>query len=140
MLGSSIAHERRHLAALPTRDALLPALVVLILTRKEGFAATLATLPRRFTHSYRIMGTPAAFVYKAISEPSWLLQILGLATDMQVDIDLTESIRIQLADSNTVHFRASINAPELRYGAETNTQHQAIILANRLWELRIDIR
>ncbi len=121
MLGSSIAHEGRHLAALPTCDTLQPALVALILTRKEGLAATLTTLPSRFTHSYRIKGNPAAFVYKAISEPAWLLQILGLAKDMLVDIDLTKSIRIQLADSNTVHFRASINAPELRYCAEANT-------------------
>lgn len=132
MLGSSIAHEGRHLAALPISDTLLPALAVLFLTRKEGLAATLATLPSRFTHSYRLKGNPAAFVYKAMSEPAWRLQILGLATDMQVDIDLTESIRIQLADSNTVHFRASINAPELRYCAEANIQYQAIILVNRV--------
>lgn len=132
MLGSSIAHEGRHLAALPTCDTQLPALAALILTRKEGLAATLATLPRPFTHSYRLKSNPTAFVYKTISEPAWLLQILGLATDIQVDIDLTKSIRIQLADSNTVHFRASINAPELRYCAEANTQYQAIILVNRV--------
>ncbi|KMK92815.1 hypothetical protein VL01_13905 [Aeromonas enteropelogenes] len=139
MLGSSIAHERRHLAALPTRDALLPALVVLILTRKEGFAATLATLPRRFTHSYRIKVNPTAFMQRAISDRFWLLETLGFAADIHVDIDLTDGIRIQFPDHRIIHLQASTNAPELRCYAEAKSQQEAkTLVENTLYCNRND--
>lgn len=130
ILGSPIAHEDRHLAALPTRDALLPALAALILTREKGLAAALVRLPSRFTHSDRIKGNSAAFMQKAISDQFWLLEVLGLAADMHVDIDLTDGIRIQLANHNIIHLRASANAPELRCYAESNNQAEARILVN----------
>lgn len=130
MLGSRIDHEGRHLSALPTRDALLPALAALIQAKEKGLAAILATLPNRFTHSDRIKVNPTDLMQKASNEPTWLLQLLGLATDAYLDIDLTDGIRIQLTGNNILHLRASANAPELRCYAEANTQAQAITLVN----------
>jgi phosphomannomutase len=139
MLGNAIDDENRHLAARPTRDALLPALATLSLTREKGLSAALIKLPSRFTHSNRIKANSAAFMQKAISEPLWLLEVLGLAADMRVDIDLTDGIRIQLADHNIIHLPASANAPELRCYAEAGSQQEAKKLVGNILCLAKDI-
>lgn len=138
MLGSSIDHEGRHLAALPTRDALLPALAALILARETGLAAILATLPSRFTHSDRIKVNPTAFMQKAISNRFWLLETLGLAADIDVDIDMTDGIRMQLPDHRIIHLRASANAPELRCYAEAKSQLEARTLVEKTLYIAIE--
>ena len=54
---------------------------------------------------------------RAISDRFWLLETLGFAADIHVDIDLTDGIRIQFPDHRIIHLQASTNAPELRlYG------------------------
>lgn len=120
LLGSDVPGK---LAALPTRDALLPIIAVLALakTRDLTLSELVATLPRRFTASDRLKNVPAE------SSAPFLVRLTNdrtFAQDFIADlgtvaaIDTTDGVRIRLDGGNTIHYRASGNAPELRCYAE----------------------
>lgn len=76
---------------------------------------------------------------RAISDRFWLLETLGFAADIRVDIDLTDGIRIQFPDHRIIHLQASTNAPELRCYAEAKSQQEAkTLVENTLYCNRND--
>lgn len=140
LLGSEVKIGGATLAGLPTRDALLPIIAVLASDRREGrsLAALVAGLPQRFTASGLIREVPP-------SESAPL--IARLATDHAFAADLTrravasadtiDGTKLALTTGDTVHLRASGNAPELRCYAESSTEAGATALvANVLERLR----
>ncbi|MCB1753842.1 MAG: phosphomannomutase, partial [Gammaproteobacteria bacterium] len=62
LLGSALTRDGRSLRPLPTRDAVLPALTLLVGAQRQGMAlsALAADLPRRFTASDRLQNFPTA--------------------------------------------------------------------------------
>ena len=120
LLGASLSG----LAALPTRDALLPMLSLLAASAREGrgISSLVAELPKRYTHSDRIKDFPT-------EQSRELLAKLSSNVDKQralagkpaapVAIDTTDGVRLTFADGDIVHLRASGNAPELRCYAES---------------------
>lgn len=60
ILGSDIIYNNRTLQALPTRDALLPAIIVMVESFKTStISQCVSNLPQRFTFSDRITDYPS---------------------------------------------------------------------------------
>jgi phosphomannomutase len=130
LLGSDANVGRVTLLALPTRDAFLPIVAVLGLARREGRALSelVETLPPRRTASALIRETPAdvsaPFLARLSGEIGFaqsLVEGLGaIASTSAID-----GIKLVLDNGDSVHFRASGNAPELRCYTEAPTDKQA---------------
>lgn len=130
LLGSDALLAGAPLAALPTRDALLPILAVLVEARGRGLALSqlVATLPDRRTASDRIKDSPTE---------NNLAFVAGLAGNLDragaffagagsiARLDTTDGLRVHLVSGDIVHYRASGNAPELRCYTEAGTQARA---------------
>ncbi|KXU81616.1 phosphomannomutase [Aeromonas enteropelogenes] len=129
LLGSDIEVNGQSLAALPTRDAVLPFLMLLASAGHDAISSLVSALPQRFTHSDRIKNFPIEFSHALISEGKedlgLLLNNLGLYDKCAAHSDCTDGLRLFLTDGCIVHLRPSGNAPELRCYAEANTYDEA---------------
>lgn len=134
LLGSNIELAGKPLAALPTRDAVLPALMLLAAAGQGTISPLVAALPQRYTHSDRIKDFPTSLSQQILAEgkqdPQQLLVKLGLANIGLSHIDTTDGLRITLANQQVVHLRPSGNAPELRCYAEAEETSIAQRLVN----------
>jgi len=125
LLGSDVQLNGQLLKALPTRDAVLPA-IMLLLAAGEGVVSTLVNaLPQRFTHSDRIQNFATiksqAIIAQGKKDPASLLAQLGFADVVIKSVDNTDGLRITSTDERIIHLRPSGNAPELRCYAEAQT-------------------
>jgi phosphomannomutase len=136
LLETPIQRAGRTLAALPTRDAVLVAVSILLdaLERGKPVSALAQDLPARFTHSDRIQAFPTE-----ISEARIAALASGdLAHDQAAvdavfaghfgpvaDIDRTDGLRITFASGEIAHLRPSGNAPELRAYTEAASPERA---------------
>ncbi|HIF9066822.1 TPA: phosphomannomutase [Photobacterium damselae] len=135
LLGSDTSVNNKMVKALPTRDAVLPALMLLALAKEKPIYKLVSSLPQRFTHSDRIQNFATEkslnILARAKENPSLFLQKL-MFNDINVEsVDTTDGLRIVLASGNVIHFRPSGNAPELRCYAESVTVENAIHLVNQ---------
>ncbi|HIF9217872.1 TPA: phosphomannomutase [Photobacterium damselae] len=135
LLGSDALVNNKEIKALPTRDAVLPALMLLALAKEKPIYELVGSLPQRFTHSDRIQNFATEkslnILAKEKEDPSSFLQKL-MFNDVNVEsVDTTDGLRIVLASGNIIHFRPSGNAPELRCYAESATVEDAIYLVNQ---------
>ncbi|HIF9155052.1 TPA: phosphomannomutase [Photobacterium damselae] len=135
LLGSDTSVNNKTIKALPTRDAVLPALMLLALAKEKPIYELVSSLPQRFTHSDRIQNFATEkslnILAKAKEDPSSFLQKL-MFDDVNVEsVDTTDGLRIVLVSGNVIHFRPSGNAPELRCYAESATIEDAIYLVNQ---------
>jgi len=128
LLGSDIILNGKLLKALPTRDALLPALI--LLAQPEHISELCTKLPQRFTVSDRIKNFPRESSIEIIdalkNNAHSFLSELGY--DESYELDLIDGLRIMLASGDVVHLRPSGNAPELRCYAESDTTERALLL------------
>jgi phosphomannomutase len=128
LLGSTLNQDKNILNALPTRDALLPFIVLLSKVVKEdtSLSKLVKRLPQRFTSSDRIQEFPREnsmkFLENTALNPSELLKTIDLEDLKVVDINQIDGLRLTLDDGVIVHLRPSGNAPELRCYVETDTQ------------------
>ncbi len=124
LLSSDIAQDGKVLTALPTRDAVLPILAALVAARGAGGLTALeAALPARVTYSDRIQAFPPAdskrlFAHlqdgDAAARDARLAGYFAGEHGGLASVDLTDGIRMTMADGVVVHLRGSGNAPELR--------------------------
>ncbi len=136
LTGSDIQQENRILKALPTRDAIIAILGVILLARRENstIAGLLEQLPQRFTASDRIKAFPTEL---SRSRLAWLypdndeelarnrIETLFSAHFGKVaSINNTDGLRITFEHGGVVHLRPSGNAPELRCYNEADSQQQ----------------
>ncbi|MEZ8851019.1 phosphomannomutase [Vibrio cyclitrophicus] len=132
LLGSDVEINGQVLKALPTRDAVLPALMLLSAAKHTSIAKLVSDLPQRFSHSDRIQNfateNSLAILAKGSKNPQALIDELGFIDTVKT-VDSTDGLRITLSGGDIVHLRPSGNAPELRCYAESNTmlQVQAIV-------------
>lgn len=129
LLGSDVKINGKKLKALPTRDAVLPFIMLLSAAKESGIAALVKALPKRYTHSDRIQNFATekslAILEQGKESPQHLLKLLGFE-GLGVDaMDLTDGLRLRLSDQNIIHLRPSGNAPELRCYAEADTVNKA---------------
>ena len=125
LLGSDIELAGKPLAALPTRDAVLPALMLLAAAGQGAISTLVKVLPQRFTHSDRIQNFPTARSQAILAEgkvaPLALLSRLGFGSTGVSHVDSTDGLRITLDDGQIIHLRPSGNAPELRCYVEAES-------------------
>lgn len=133
LLGSDVTLNGKTLKALPTRDALLPALV--LLAQPKRVSELLAKLPQRFTASDRIKDFAKEKSLKLIhsfkNDASHFLSFLGYKGGYS--INTIDGLRITLECGDIVHLRPSGNAPELRCYAESSSKQSSNeLVANAL--------
>jgi len=136
LLGSDITLNQKSLSALPTRDALLPALAVLALADSKPISQLLANLPKSFTASDRLQNfsrESSLNLLEAVEvDPQALLLDAGLKKSSVVSIDKTDGLRMTLNNQFIMHLRPSGNAPELRCYIEADSQLIAIELVEKV--------
>lgn len=129
LLGSDVQLNGKPLKALPTRDAILPAIMLLAAANDGVISALVSALPQRFTHSDRIQNFATeksqALIAQGKQDPTKLLTQLGFENVAIKNVDGTDGLRITLADERIVHLRPSGNAPELRCYAEADNYLKA---------------
>lgn len=138
LLGSDVHVNGQLLKALPTRDAILPAIMLLAAAAEGGISSLVKDLPQRFTHSDRIQNFATEKSQKIIAQgknnPAELLTRLGFANVDIHDVDETDGLRISLTDKRVIHLRPSGNAPELRCYAEADCYDKAKECVNKSLE------
>ncbi|ASJ70891.1 phosphomannomutase [Granulosicoccus antarcticus] len=129
LLGSDLQLNGQPLKALPTRDAMLPAIMTLFAAGEEPISALVNDLPQRFTHSDRIKDFATErsqeIIAQGKSDPDTLLKKLGFQNFVISKTDATDGLRVTLEDGRIVHLRPSGNAPELRCYAEADNYKEA---------------
>lgn len=134
MLGSDIDVNGVNLSALPTRDALLPALAVFAMAANGSISQLVAQLPSIFTASDRIQNferaRSLALIEQGITSPKSFLAKLSLGQFEVLSVDTTDGLRMTLSNGDVIHLRPSGNAPELRCYAESNSIQNAGLLVD----------
>lgn len=133
LLGSNAQLAGRPLAALPTRDAMLPILAVLWTARSRG--EPLSALASEFSFAAakagRLQGVSApksgAFLEAIEADSSFRDAFLTGILNVRA-MDTTDGVRLTGAEGSVLHFRASGNAPELRCYVEARSEDQAALL------------
>ncbi|MBW2284448.1 MAG: phosphomannomutase [Deltaproteobacteria bacterium] len=136
LLASDIRMHGRVLKALPTRDALLPHIAVVLrsISKNMKLSELVAELPQRFTFSNRLTDFPteksreklAAFnTSDSETDRQALHDIFFKAFGAVSSVDSTDGIRITFESREVVHLRSSGNAPEFRCYCEAATEYRA---------------
>lgn len=128
LLGSDVAHEGVSLAALPTRDAMLPILATLTATARARKPLSRLAAEQKFAIalSNRLQEVPqektAAFIARLDADNPAFRDAAFAGHGGVAARDRRDGLRLTLGDGSTVHFRASGNAPELRVYVEAPDQ------------------
>lgn len=136
LLGSDIVQQGKTLKALPTRDAVLPILALLALSKQCACPLSELTLPlpHRYTASDRLQNFPieksATLISALRNNPPLALKLMTAGSGAIVSVDNTDGFRVTFNNGDIVHLRSSGNAPELRCYAESETQIRALSLCN----------
>ncbi len=131
LVGNDLTVGGQPLTALPTRDAVLPALAVLAMARQQGgkVSALLAGLPQRYTASDRLQDFPVAnsraLLDSLQSDDAAYQSLWGNELGTVARRDLTDGLRLTFDNGEIVHLRPSGNAPELRCYAEADNMERA---------------
>ena len=135
LIGNDIAHDGKTLAALPTRDAAIVPLAVLLLAKKHGVSVSglLKQLPPRYTSSDRLKEFPtelsqariASFNGGDFSQDKRAIEAVFGQFGQVKTVDCTDGLRITFENEEVVHLRPSGNAPELRCYNEADSEARA---------------
>ncbi|EIJ0550271.1 phosphomannomutase [Salmonella enterica] len=129
LLGSDVYINQRLLKALPTRDALLPAIMLLFGSKDKSISELFKKLPARYTYSNRLQDisvkTSMSLINLGLTDQEDFLQYIGFNKHHILHSDVTDGFRITIDNNNIIHLRPSGNAPELRCYAEADSQEDA---------------
>ncbi|WP_043061637.1 phosphomannomutase [Brucella anthropi] len=126
LLGDDVALKTGLLRRLPTRDSVLPAVAVLVQAKELGIRLSeiVATLPSRFMKADRVKEVPAdratRFLRAIETSQSFRSSFSNLIAEPE-SISIVDGVRMAFANGDTVHFRQSGNAPEMRIYIETDS-------------------
>ncbi len=136
LIATDIRQDGKCLSALPTRDALIVHLTVLLYAIVESLPISklLAQLPQRYTHSDRLKEFSTELSQQRIaafnsgdfmSDKKAVEYVFGQHFGTVKSIDATDGVRITFDNDEVVHLRPSGNAPELRCYNEAATDSRA---------------
>lgn len=136
LIGDSVERKGAVLDPLPTRDAVIVALAILLLSVEEGVPVSglLEHLPARFTSSGRLKAFPTALSQERIGalnsgefeqDRRAIESLFGELFGRVAGIDSTDGLRITFEGGEVVHLRPSGNAPELRCYNEAESEQRA---------------
>jgi phosphomannomutase len=142
--GFSIAGGAK-LRALPTRDAVLPILSVILLSirEKKPISVLLADLPQRFTASDRIQDFPveeSRRILERFEDETAIMDTFGDAFGRVASIDRTDGLRVTFESSEVLHLRPSGNAPEFRCYNEAGSEERVQEMQRRSMGLLSGLR
>lgn len=126
LLGDDVALKSGLLNRLPTRDSVLPAVAVLVQAKDQGvrLSEMVATLPSRFMKADRVKEVSAdraaPFLRAIETSQSFRFSFSPLIAEPE-SISTVDGVRMAFANGDTVHFRQSGNAPEMRIYIETDS-------------------
>lgn len=132
----TIEKDGRTLSPLPTRDAIIVALSILAMSRKQGvpISQLVEQLPGRFTNSDRLKNFPTEMSqqkiteFTSVDEQHSFQQIENVFAEKfgkALQLNQTDGLRITFESGEVVHLRPSGNAPELRCYTEADTPVRA---------------
>lgn len=130
LTATDIDREGRKLPALPTRDAVIVALGILLLSIQRGckISELSVDLPLRFTASDRLKNFPtelSAERIDAMRDAAAIETVFGDVFGKVAGIDRTDGLRITFDSGEIAHLRPSGNAPELRAYTEADSAERA---------------
>ncbi|MEQ2025044.1 phosphomannomutase [Xenorhabdus szentirmaii] len=129
LLGSDITINDKYLSSLPTRDAVLPFLMLLSAAKEKSISQLVNELPPRITFSDRIQNFATnrseRIIKNGKNDPQHLLQKLGFNNISLLDLNAIDGLRMTLSNGNIIHLRSSGNAPELRCYTEADSAETA---------------
>ncbi|MGB7551181.1 MAG: hypothetical protein WBM15_06430 [Chromatiaceae bacterium] len=136
LTATDLMRAGRRLPALPTRDALLVAIALLLAAREQGIplSALAAGLPPRYTASDRLKDFPTELSREHLgaltsgnsqNDLKAAEVLFGGRFGPVVTIDNTDGVRITFASGEIAHLRPSGNAPELRAYTEADSLERA---------------
>jgi phosphomannomutase len=131
LVATELEKQGRSLKPLPTRDAILPMLALLVMARERNIKLSELSknLPSRYTASDRLCSfatEKSQLLLNTLADSKTAVHdLLGDLCGEPVDQDLTDGLRLFFESREIIHFRASGNAPELRCYAEADTQTRA---------------
>ena len=136
LLNSAIVADGKQLRSLPTRDAVMVILGILLLAKAQGkkVSELAAALPARFTASDRLKDfateKSAAILAKFNSgseaaDQAAVEKMFGEICGRVTGLNRTDGLRITFANEEIIHLRPSGNAPEFRCYAEAATDGRA---------------
>ena len=136
LLNSDIEADAKKLRALPTRDAVIVMLGIMLLAKaqQKTVSQLAASLPARFTASDRLKdfaterGVAILATFNSGSEATdkaALEAMFGGICGQVVSLNRTDGLRITFANDEIIHLRPSGNAPEFRCYAEAATDARA---------------
>jgi len=137
LLSSDIQCDNKILKALPTRDATIVLIAVLLLSLKKNkkISELIVDLPKRFTFSDRLTDVPyeknRAIITKIYSgdaskDKQTIEAFFGPHFGNFSSLDTTDGLRIAFESGEIIHLRPSGNAPEFRCYTEADTEARAI--------------
>lgn len=137
LLQQDIVLDGRRLERLATRDAVLPAVASLRLARQQGLKLSelAGTLPSRMMKADRMKNVSpeaAGIFLSKIESSAQFRETLHPRIAAPVGISTLDGVRMGLATGDTVHFRQSGNAPEMRIYVETGSMAETESLLNEL--------
>lgn len=129
LLGSDVHVANGTIAALPTRDSVLPILCVLAAARqrKMTLSQLVATLPARVARGNRLEHVPqerTAALLAKLMNADFAAGYFAEAGTIR-SLSSIDGLRFELTSGDVVHYRASGNAPELRCYTEASTAERA---------------
>ncbi|MFT8211620.1 MAG: phosphomannomutase [Symbiopectobacterium sp.] len=129
ILGSDVYINNIRLSALPTRDAVLPALMLISSIREQPISSLVDSLSARYTSSDRLKDFPINrseyFIGYVLNYSDLFISEVGLQNMTCSNIDTTDGVRMLFNNGDIIHLRPSGNAPELRCYAESSKQEMA---------------
>lgn len=136
LIATDLVREGRHLPALPTRDALVVAIALLLAAQERGLtlSALARGLPPRFTASDRLKDFPTELAQgrlqplasgAASRDLAAAESLFGALFGPVSAIDITDGVRVTFASGEIAHLRPSGNAPELRAYTEADSLERA---------------
>jgi phosphomannomutase len=139
------------LDALPTRDAVILHIALLIETKRKDIKLSelVATLPERYTVSNRLQEFPteksqakiASFLVGDFKTNKAMIEaVFGDLCGEVKSIDTTDGARISFENLEVIHLRPSGNAPELRCYNEAATDQRALELNETCMQIMADWR
>jgi len=146
LLNSDVTLGGKRLRALPTRDAVIVMLGVLLMSKRcgEKVSELVAGLPARFTASDRLKNFPTANSRAILAKFSTgdeavdcanIEKVFGALSGRISRLDRTDGLRITFANGEVIHLRPSGNAPEFRCYTEAATNERALSLNTSALEL-----
>ncbi len=130
LIATPIEINGRSLSILPTRDAAIVALAILVTAKQNNLKVSQLTtdLPPRFTYSDRLKNFPTDLSKQriaALNNDDAINTLLSKHFGKVKNVDTTDGLRMTFESEEVVHFRPSGNAPELRCYNEADSEARA---------------